>query len=141
MTIMELKKIQEGQNLSLAAWLKDNTLYTSAEKGIKPVLSMELNDKYYFEDATIVDRIVGKAAAMLFARSKASYIHAGVLSSSAKKVLDDNKISYTYDTMVDFIKNRSNTGMCPMEETVLNEKDPEKAYMLLLEKQKALIGR
>lgn len=137
MTLTQLKQIQKEHSYSLVASLND-TLYTSYGSGIKPVLSKVAKNKYYFENYTIVDRVVGKAAAMLFIRSKIGYLHANILSLSAKKILDYYQISYSYDTLVDYIKNRNNTGMCPMEETVLNVENLDEAFQLLLEKQKLL---
>lgn len=137
MKLIQLKQIQKEHNYTLVAVL-DDVLYTSYENGIKPVLTKVVENKYYFENYTIVDRVVGKAVAMLFIRSKVGYLHANILSRSAKKILDYYMINYSYDTLVDYIKNRNNTGMCPMEETVLNVEDLDEAFQLLSEKQKSL---
>lgn len=139
MTLTQLKQIQAEHNYTLIAGMGDN-LYTSWQDGIKPILSKLAEKKYYFENSVIVDRVVGKAAAMLFVRSKVGYVHANVLSRSAQKILDHYQVSYSFDILVDYIKNRNNTGMCPMEETVLNVEDLDEAFQLLLEKQKLLVS-
>ena len=73
---------------------------------------------YYFEDAIVVDKVIGKATAMLLILSKVKYIYAYVLSEKAKEILEYYHISYDCEKVVPYIINRTHDGMCPMEKTV-----------------------
>ena len=42
-----------------------------------------------------------------------------------------NEIPFSYEKEVEYIINRTKTGMCPMEQTVLQIEDAEEAYEAL----------
>ena len=54
-----------------------------------------------------------------------------VMSESAAKVLSEHGVSFGYCELVPMIENRTHTGMCPMEETVLHLADPSEAFSAL----------
>ena len=53
------------------------------------------------------------------------------MSESAAKVLSEHGVSFGYCELVPMIENRTHTGMCPMEETVLHLADPSEAFSAL----------
>lgn len=55
-----------------------------------------------------------------------------------KKVLLDNKIHVKYDCMTDSIRNRTNTGFCPMEQATRDIYDADKALQVIRETLKRL---
>ncbi len=117
--------------------VKGEKIYTSNKSGIAPMmefLAQGLNLKGF----SAADKIVGKAAAMLFSLAKISALHAVVLSKPALDVLQKHKIKVSYDTLTENIINRAGTGICPMEETVKDETDLQKAYEKLCEKIKQM---
>ena len=111
-------------------------IYKEYSNGIKPILNL-LNCNH-LEDALLADKVIGKAAALLMVYGKISAVHTDILSEHAKKIFDQYKIPYTYDLLVPYIINRTKTGMCPMEETVLNIDDPAIALEKLQQKVKEL---
>ncbi len=96
---------------------KDAQIFTSNVIGISPMLDF-LEEGIDFSGFSAADKIVGKAAAMLFALASVSAVHAQVLSEDAEIVLKMHDIHYTYDTKVKYIVNRKGDGCCPMEEAV-----------------------
>lgn len=138
MEIKELKTILEKNNYTLVVDRKGE-IYTSYLKGVAPVLNPMKEDIYFFEDAIVVDRVVGKAAAMLFVKGHVQRIHTHIISLYACQILEKYDIKYTYDECVDYIINRQGNGMCPMEEAVLNIDDIDEAFIALIKKQEELM--
>lgn len=86
------------------------------------------------------DKIVGKAAAMLFALAGVKVLHAQVLSRGAEEILHIHGIPYTCDTLTEGIINRRRDGLCPMEQAVasIENTDLQGAYKAICEKQAEL---
>ena len=106
-----------------------NCLY-SEKRGIAPMMGF-IADGTDLTDYSVADTVVGKAAALLFVKSGIKEVFAKTLSESAKKVLEENGVPYTYETLTEKIINRAGTDICPMEKAVLNTDDPEQAYTLI----------
>ena len=58
-------------------------------------------------------------------------LYAGVISVPALEVLQRFHIPVSYDTLVPAIRNRTDTGFCPMETAVLDIQDTDEAYQVL----------
>lgn len=54
--------------------------------------------------------------------------YADIISEYAIPVLEEKNIKYQYETKVDYIRNKDNTGMCLMENKFKDEKDIKKIY-------------
>lgn len=107
---------------------KSDQFFTSTEFGIKPLMVFLRQDKDFFKHAAIADKIIGKAAALLMILGGAEQVYGEIMSESAIKILDENHIPYEFGTTVPYIKNRTDTGMCPMEETVKEISSPQEAF-------------
>lgn len=138
MRLQQLQKKLNEEQLSLIAD-RNGDIYTSKLHGIGPIINPMKEDLNYFQDAIVVDKVIGKATAMLLILSKVEYIYAYVLSEKAKEILDHYLIDYDYETLVPYIINRTKDGMCPMEKTVYDLTDLNEAYEALLKKQAELI--
>lgn len=77
------------------------------------------------------DVVVGKAAAMLFKKLGVVSVHGKLMSETDADFLEKSGITFTYDTLTDYIKNRKGTDMCPMEKTVLQISDAEEGFAAL----------
>ncbi len=113
----------------------------SYEKGIKPILTWLKNPKKPLEEAVFADKIIGKAAAMLLVKARVKKVYGETLSKSAAAVFNKYGIRYSYGKMADYIVNRTNTGLCPMEKTVLNIENIEDAFIALQQKSEELNGK
>ncbi len=133
MNLAHLKQWQSEASYSLVA-ARNHFYYVSHERGIAPIMIMLKRDRNYFYDCIVVDKIIGKAAAMMLTLSCAKYIHAQLMSTSAMRYLDQHGIPYSYDQSCEWIVNRSGTGMCPMEAAVASLEDGEAAYEALYQK-------
>lgn len=101
------------------------------EHGIKSLLTIEPGS---LTGAFVADKIVGKAAAMLLIRGGTLEVYAETISRPALETLQKKHVICVYENLVDFIQNRDGTGLCPMEESVLNIDDPQAAYKILAKK-------
>ena len=97
-------------------------------RGVKPLLDLLQKDLAGYCAA---DKVVGKAAALLYRLIGIAEIYAGVISEPAIAVLEAGGIAVFYDEKVPAIRNRTDTGFCPMETAVWEIDDPELAPKIL----------
>ncbi|MFZ2538102.1 MAG: DUF1893 domain-containing protein [Oscillospiraceae bacterium] len=121
-----IKKLHD-ENLCCVV-IKGDECFTSTDFGIKPLMIFLRQDQHFFQNAVIADKIIGKAAALLMILGGAEQVYGEVMSEAAIGVLEVNSIDYKYGETVPYIKNRTDTGMCPMEETVKNISSPKEAF-------------
>ncbi len=119
--------------------VKDGEVFTSKKTGVAPLLEFAESGKD-FSGFSAADKIVGKAAALLYVYLGVAEVYGEVLSKSAEEVFKNHKIMYTYGDMTDIIVNRRGDGPCPMEQTVREISDPTAAFNALKEKLIQLKG-
>ena len=102
-------------------------------RGIRPMTDTLQNHPEAICGAYIADRIIGKAAAMLAAAGGAKAVYGEVMSEAGLQMLQDHGVTAQYGTLTSAIRNRENTGLCPMEQTVLSLNDPKDALPALLQ--------
>ena len=103
---------------------KDETLYSSYGKGVKPLLDFIKSD-ISFERFSAADKVVGKAAALLYVLLGVKSVYADVLSERAKEVFEKSDISVTFESLVPNIQGKF--GPCPMEQAVEHVSSSEDA--------------
>ena len=104
-------------------------VHISEEGGLDSLL--EISDSTQWEEAVAADKVVGKAAALLFAKLKVSAVYAEVLSKSGARVLESNDIAYRYNKCVGSLLNSEGTDYCPYEKAVKDIADPDEAVIIL----------
>ena len=112
--------------------VKDDTVYTSSDRGVKPLLDW-LNGKNDTKDYSAADKVIGKAAAFLYVLLGVKAVHAYVISIPALSVFKKYGIDVSFEKKVDKIHNRTNTGYCPMEQATLDVTAPEDALTAIKE--------
>jgi hypothetical protein len=119
--------------------IKDNEIvYKAKGKGIAPLLELFDNNVKLLNDAYVIDKIIGKAAAIILLLSKVKRVYGVIMSESAYDLLRKNNIEVEYGEKVEMIINRNNDGMCPMEKAVINITDLNEGYNKLKETIKIL---
>ena len=121
---------REGLNLLI---IKDTKrLYASKKGGMAPLLeAINLLGLQTLAGTTVIDKIVGKAAALLISYFKAKDVYTRLLSRSAIEVLEKHGIRYKSERVVENIRKRDGAGICPFEKMVLEIEDPQKGYRKL----------
>lgn len=112
---------------------KDDKFFTSTERGVKPLLDL-LEGAESLKNFSASDKVVGKAAAFLYVLLEVREVYAEIISEPAKEVLQKNKIQVTFGKCVKAIRNRSDTGFCPMETAVMEIHCPEEALEAIKKK-------
>ena len=105
---------------------KDEKIYTSADRGIKPLLAW-LDMEENLQGFCAADKVVGKAAACLYVLLGVEEVYATIMSEAAREIFMLHHVAFQYETLVKEIRNRTNTGLCPMEEAVKNAVHPSEA--------------
>ena len=116
---------------------KESEVYTSTERGVKPLMQL-LESRGQMTDYVVADKVVGKAAAYLYVLLNVKKVYAVVLSTPAKMVFEKYGIDAEAETEVEAIRNRTNTGFCPMEQAVKNVEAIEEVPDILRETLKKL---
>ena len=107
---------------------KDGVITTFDQRGIQPLLKQL--EQGTFENAFVADRIIGKAAALLYVYGKVQKVYTPIISKPAIQVFEEYGVDYTADQVIENIKNRKNDGLCPMEMKVLFVSEPAEAYQI-----------
>ncbi len=118
-------------------WVKNDAVTASCERGVKPLLQ-RIDSGKSLEGFYAADKVVGKGAAMLYIKLKPAEVYACVISEPAKKALELYNIPVFYETCTENISNRTNTGICPMEEAVLGIDEPDAAIKAIRDKLKMM---
>lgn len=100
----------------------------SNSPGISVLVSAIDEDRFRFKRASVADKILGRAAAMLFVYSEISCIYASVASQDALAILKRFDISFECKRIVKRIMNRNKSSICPFEKLVLEVDTPEEAF-------------
>lgn len=122
----------EDERLSLLILKDGAVIYSSRKGGIAPLLdAIEQLGLGRLSKSMVVDKIVGKAAALLIGYFKAEEVFAKLMSTEGARILSKEGIRFFSEETVQNIKNRDGTGICPFETLVLEVEDPQEAYRLL----------
>jgi len=119
----------KDQGLNLLIIRGGRPIYSSGEAGMAPLL--RAIDRLGLEElrgSTVVDRIVGRAAALLISHFRAGDVYAGLLSRGAVEVLERHGVRWESESVADRIMNRYHTDICPFEKMVLQIEDPGEGY-------------
>ena len=127
-----LRERLEAENLTCVVQ-KDDRILTSRLRGIRPLLDL-IKQGENLHGACAADRIVGKAAAMLYVLMGVKGVFAEVISESGLAVLKKYGVCVEYATLTPNIESRDGIGLCPMEQTVLTIDEPSAAYVALAKK-------
>ena len=115
-------------NYSIVIIQNNQVVFKSQDSGISPLLkAIDLFKPEKLYGSLVADKVVGKAAALLFALFRPRYVFSMMISKPAVKVLRKHSIEFNYDKLVDYILNRDKTDLCPFEKAVSQIDDPIKA--------------
>ena len=126
----DLEKVKEkliNKNASLVV-LRNKSIKEYYQDRVKDLVDILTEDKNALKTAVVADKVIGKLAASIMAKAGVKEIYAIKLSKIAIPVLEENNIKYEYEELIDYVKNKDKTGMCPMELKFKDEKDINKIY-------------
>lgn len=133
------KSILNEQNCSVVL-CKQGDIITKNGRGISPLLELIAEGKE-LSSFSAADRIVGKAAAMLFSYMNVTAVYGEVMSRAGYEYLASKKITAKYGTLCENIINRKGDDICPMEKAVKNITDQTEAFEALKRRRDELMSQ
>ena len=109
---------------------KDGVVRTATQRGVGPLLNW-LDTGVDLMGYAVADKVVGRGAAFLYRLLGVRSVYGGVMSTAAVKVLRAGGIETAWGVLTEGIRNRSNTGPCPIEYSTSVTDDPEEALMII----------
>ena len=131
------KDILFNENLNICIVKDKKVIFKSDKRGIYPMYIAVTQHYDELNGASVADRVIGRAAAMLNVYSKTSDVYSDISSASAIEILSANDVNITYGESVPYIKNRTKDDYCPIEK--ISSKLAVDEYSKLVEKIKEFL--
>ena len=116
------------EDLGLSVVKDGSVVYESASRGLFGLLEAIDKKRTVLKGASIADRVVGKAVALLCVYAGFEAVYAITLSREAKRFLDDHSVHCEFDGLVDAILDARQVDKCPFEKLVADISSPTAAY-------------
>jgi|GEM_PF-52515 len=131
------KRLREN-SLTLTIVNSGEIIFETASRGISGFL--EAIEKFgdNLQEASVADRVIGKAIALLCVYAKVKAVYAIVLSEKAKVVFEQNMIYHEWNELVESILDWDNRELCPFEKLAAKISNPSDAYKMLKALQASL---
>ena len=84
-------------------------------RGVADLYRLLNEEPAFLQGAWVADKVVGKAAAALMLLGGVERLHADVLSCPAWSLLERSGMEAAYGCLVPYVKNRDQSGWCPLE--------------------------
>ena len=121
----EALKIISSQKISCVIIKDEIIVHTADGRGVSPLLKVYEAEPEALKNAYVVDKIIGKAAAMILVLGGATRAYGIVMSVAGRTYLEQYGIKAEYGLCVDVISNRDRNGICPIERSVFDIDDPQ----------------
>lgn len=132
-TIEEAKQLIKEGTCSFVVIKEEKIVYRDKGNGVKPIIKLLDTNRELLQDAIVVDKLIGKAAALLLRLGQVKMVCAITMSESGKNYFNSVGMPFECDKCIDVINNRRRDGICPLERAVSEIDDPEMAYERLKE--------
>jgi len=129
---VQLAELRE-RGLSLRILKEGKILIENEREGMKPLLGVIRSfGRSELRRTMVVDKIVGKAAALLIGYFRPKIVYSGMLSRRAETILQRYRIAYYAERVVPEILCKTGDDLCPFEKTVLEIEAPLEGYRRLV---------
>lgn len=127
------KQVLKDKRLSLVFVKDSQSIFETEMGGVDGFLkAIEKLDNYLL-GASVADRIVGKATALLCAYSSMKAVFAVTVSKSGLEALKSYSIPCEFENLVPSILNTERTDKCPFEKLVEDITNPKQAYKSIMQ--------
>lgn len=130
--MLELENILKEKDASLVVAYENGEVKEYYKERILDLISILKENEKVLQNSKVADKVVGKVAASIMAVAGVKELYANTLSESAIPVLENANIKYSYNNLVEYIKNKDKTGMCPMENKYQTETNITKIYQEMM---------
>jgi hypothetical protein len=130
------KEKLKQRNLALVIAKRGEVIFETSSHGIAGLLRAveELGEE--MRGSSAADKILGKAAALLFIYAGVIAVFAVTASERGIQALKDSNVLCQFENRVPHILNSKRDDICPFEKLVFNISNPREAY----EKLKSLVA-
>lgn len=115
---------------SMQILLDDQVLFSSSGKWLYPLFELEdylADHPGLLKNATVWDKVIGKAAALMILRMGGNRVHGVLMSELGAKVFEKAGIAHSFDSLVPKID-------CQTEDILKDIIDPDEAYEILCQR-------
>lgn len=135
-TDLEIAKDELHRKSLTLVIVKDfKVLFEDKAHGVSAFLEALETLKDGMKGASVADKVVGKAIALLCVYARVKAVYTPTLSLNAKNVLEKYGIYFEWDSLVEKILDSFGESVCPFEKAVIETDSPKEAY----EKVKVLL--
>jgi len=118
-------ELLEREGLSLLIVKEGKALFQSSDHGLRPLLEAVSGvEPSRLKGSTVIDKVVGKAAALLICYFQGEQVYAQTMSRPATKILEKRGIDFKSEKVVEAME-------CPFENAVMEIDDPEEGFKKL----------
>ena len=118
------------ENRAECVVVKNGKLHVKRGRGVMPLLEFR-DGGNLLKGATVVDKVIGRAAAAVLVASGARAVHGETMSEDGRAFLRRHNIRTSCGKLVPRILNADRSGLCPLEQSVAGIDDPELAVKAL----------
>lgn len=129
----KLKELQK-QNLSIIVEKDGIAFYESDQSRLKPLFACFKKFPNEMQGSTVIDKVIGKAAAFICIAAKVKAVYTLMASENAVQILEENNIIIKAQRTVPRIMNNDKSDQCPMEKMADAAGSP-KPFIVELEKK------
>jgi hypothetical protein len=121
------QRLKDGK-LSLVFVRDSKIIYETNEEGLGGFLHAMEESMDNLGGASVADKIIGRAAALLCAHARVVAAFAATMSQGGLEILRQHNIPSEFAALVPVILNSKKTDKCPFEKLVENISSPKQAY-------------
>lgn len=125
------RRLLEEEELSLVITRQGQLIYSSPEKGVRPLFQAILDMGDSLDNAAVADRVVGSPVAMLCLYAGISSVYAVVASEGAVMMLHKQGVDVTAKEVIPDILNSDRTDLCPFEKLAQSVTSPSQLFSAL----------
>ncbi|MCF8001687.1 MAG: DUF1893 domain-containing protein [Halanaerobiales bacterium] len=100
--------------------VKDNEIkYKSREDSVSSIMDLLDENPELLKNSIVADKVIGRAVAMICDCGEVEFCYGTIISNGALDVFKNANIPYEANQKVEYIKNKDNTDLCPIEKLTL----------------------
>ena len=112
--------------------IRGGRFFSERGRGVAPLLEFhDHREAGFLRGATVVDKVVGRAAAAVVVAGGVARVHGETMSEDAKTYLEGRGVAVSYTTLVPRILNEDKSDTCPLEKAIEGLDDPEQMLTAL----------
>ncbi len=128
----------KGGGPTIAVAREGKVLFYTDTPGLKAIFEASKRLGGELRGAAVADRVVGKAAALLYVHLQVNAVFGALMSEGAAKVLRGRGVEFRFKRIIPAVKGKDGVDVCPFEMRVMHISEPEEGFRAVSE---MLFGR